>query len=207
MDRCRSWIVTGGIAISAMAIATCHANPPAALIVSANQLREVVTAYFDKKENFEPGDLIDQGDLNQILVELEHIGWKVSDADEIKKLLLPQDHIVARTFATPKGTRFMRKVAGYQLIYDRMHRTAELPGGQALVRDIVKLPNGEIYAKMDPVPGNPTLTELLPKRRNGKTPPPTNFDKPTGYIYTIDQLRKRLEESRERDMAALQVVQ
>jgi hypothetical protein len=55
---------------------------------------------------------------------------------------------------------------------------------------------------MKPVPGNPTFTELLPKQRNGKTPSARGFDKPTGYIYTVAQLRSRLEFSRQYDAQA-----
>ena len=162
----------------------------------------VITEHFSQQQDFKPTDLISQGDLQEILDELERLGWKVSDADAILKQTLPTDHVLVKTFESQKGTQFMRKVADYQLIYDRMHRTAELPGGKNLVRDIVKLPNGEIYAKMKPVPGNPTLTELLPKQRNGKTPSARDFDKPTGYIYTVAQLRSRLEVSRQYDAQA-----
>ena len=175
-------------------------DPAVKPMISADQLRQIIGEEMAKKQGFEPADLISQDDAENILNALNHYGWKVADAQDILDHLLPKDHIVVSTFKTQKGTRFMRKVDGYELIYDRLHRTAELPGGKALVRDIVKLPNGEIYAKMKPAPGNPNFTDLLPKGRNGLTPPPTNFDKPTGYIYTIAQLQQRLEASRQRDL-------
>jgi hypothetical protein len=159
-------------------------------------------SHFAAKDDYEMGDLIQQADAKEILAELEQLGWQVSDAEQILEMLLPSDHIITKTFGTPQGSQFMRKVDGYKLIYDRLHRTAELPGGKALVRDIVKLPNGEIYAKMKPVPGTPNFADLLPKGRNGRTPAARDFDKPTGYIYTAEQLAKRLEESRQRDFGA-----
>jgi hypothetical protein len=168
---------------------------------TAAQLKAVVSTHFENKQDFENGDLIGQADARDMLASLEKLGWKVSDGEKILQQMLPSDHIIAKTFASTQGRNFMRKVDGYQLIYDRLHRTAELPGGKALVRDIVKLPNGEIYAKMKPVPGNPNFTDLLPKGRNGKTPTPRDFDKPTGYIYTVGELVKRLEQSRQRDFA------
>ena len=157
--------------------------------------------HFAQRDEFKPGDLINRSDAQAVLSQLSQLGWKVSDANQILEMLLPPEHIIVQTFSTREGTRFMRKVGSYELIYDRLHRTTELPGGQALVRDIVKLPNGELYAKKNPKQGNPTFTELLPKQRNGKTPADTDFEKPTGYIYTVAQLVTRLEQSRQRDFA------
>jgi len=189
-------LLTALVGIPAIDAAAANKTPGGVFKITSAQLAGVIQAHFDAKKGYKPTDLVHQGDVQDILAKLDRLGWRVADGQEILDKTLPTDHAMVKAFDSRQGTRFMRAVADYELIYDRMHRTAELPGGKALVRDIVKLPNGEIYAKMKPVPGNPTLTELLPKQRNGKTPLTRDFDKPTGYIYTAAQLAKRFEVSR-----------
>ena len=89
----------------------------------------------------------------------------------------------------------MRRVSGYKLIYDRLDRIAHESGGQRLIRDLIKLPDGARYARWSPGRGVPGLVDFLPKNRSGKTRTVKDYTKPTGKIYTQKQLLERLEES------------
>lgn len=144
------------------------------------------------------GDLISKKDVNAILSALARNGWKVAESEDILKQTLPDNHVVVQTLRTPAGRVFMRKVANYRLIYDRLDRVSQVYGGRRLVRDLVRLPDAERYAQMKPPRGVPDLRDLLPKTRSGRPEAVKDYDKPTGRIYTVEQLTQRLRECYEK---------
>ncbi len=89
----------------------------------------------------------------------------------------------------------MRQVSSRELIYDRLDRISRESGGPQLIQDIVKLPDGERYAKPKSGHGVPDLLDLLPKKASGETRKIANYHKPSGSIYTTNDLIVRLAES------------
>jgi hypothetical protein len=88
----------------------------------------------------------------------------------------------------------MRRVSGFDLIYDRLDRVSRVSGGQRMLEAIVRLPDGQRYAKpKSQLPhGVPDFLELLPKNSSGKVRTIRDYDKPTGRLYTADDLLARL---------------
>jgi hypothetical protein len=142
--------------------------------------------------------LISRTEAEVIFQHLEAAGWKVADKNEILSTLLPAGSPLVATLRSPRGREFDAQVAGYELIYDRLDRISREPGGERLLRDLVKLPDAARYAKQVTKPGVPDLVGLLPKDRSGKTRRVEDYDKPTKKIYTLEQLEKRIRESYDR---------
>jgi len=149
------------------------------------------------------GGLISQHEVAPIFQQLQQLGWDVTDRDEILQDVLPIGDPVVTILRSPKGRKFASQVAGYKLIYDRLDRIVREPGGQRLLRDLVKLPDAARYAKQNTGVGVPNLVDFLPKTRSGKTRAVKDYEKPTGKIYTSEQLLGRLRKSHHASKAAL----
>ncbi|MBW3600971.1 MAG: hypothetical protein KY475_27360 [Planctomycetes bacterium] len=157
------------------------------------QIRALIESHFKNKSEFDRGDLITRGDAAPVLQEIEALGWKGVAQSAAAKNLLDDNEFLARELRSAPGKRFLRRASSYRLIYDRLDRISRAPGGPALIHDLIRLPDGHRYAKSDPGRGIPSLTDLLPKNRSGKTARVADLDKPTGRIYTLDDFLKQLE--------------
>jgi len=162
---------------------------------SFDMVRGIVEPHFSAQRDYRSGDIISKRDVQPLFSQLESLGWKVSDQEEILSEMLDGGSPVVQTLRTRAGRKFMRKVSGYRLIYDRLDRISREPGGRRLVADLVKLPDGERYAKMVPRRGAPGMLEFLPKSGSGKRRRITDYKKPTGRIYTAGGFLERLEKS------------
>ena len=145
-----------------------------------------------------PADLISQGDAKALMEAISELGWDIEDQDAIVALTLPDGHGLVKTLRTKRGQEFMRRVAGYKLIYDRLERITGVPGGQRMFNDLVRLPDGHRYAKQTTVGAVPDLLALLPKTGNGKKRRIRDYDQPTGNLYTMTAVLARIQESYER---------
>jgi len=149
-----------------------------------------------------PGDLISQGDVAPVFQDFERLGWAVADRKDINDKLLADSDPVVAALRSRRGVKFMRQVSGYRLIYDRLDRIARESGGTRLIQDLIKLPNAARYAKAKPPRGVPEMHEFLPKGQSGRTRKVTDYTKPTGKLYTADDLLKRLRKSYDRAVQA-----
>jgi hypothetical protein len=143
------------------------------------------------------GDILSKGDVIPVFDALEKNGWTVADRDAILKKVLDENDSLVQLLRTPAGKRFMRQVSGYRLIYDRLDRIARVSGGEIMIRDLVKLPDGEKYARFPPARVLPDLLDLLPKERSAKRRAIPDYEKPTGKIYTVKDFTAQIEKSHE----------
>ncbi|MHB8953327.1 MAG: hypothetical protein ACYC4U_10195 [Pirellulaceae bacterium] len=169
------------------------ATPP----VSMSQIQQVVTAYFGDQAKYRPGNLISQSDAGAILKKLGEIGWQPLDQDQILADALPDSHPLVSLARSKEGKKFMEKVSGFDLIYDRMDRLSNVSGGQRMLEALVRLPDGEKYAqpKKQLPNGVPDFLSLLPKNATGRVRTVKDYDKSTGRIYTEADLMRRLNRS------------
>ena len=169
---------------------TRASNRPSPAVV-----RRMVADYFSNKADYERGDLITRRDVQAILKQLRQRGIVPKDAKEILEAALPESHFLVELSRSTRGRRFLRKTKNEELIYDRLDRIAGVPNGQRMLRDLVKLPDAHRYAPMRPARGTPSMLDLLPKRGSSRTRTIRDYSKPTGRIYTEDDLVKRLGDS------------
>lgn len=160
-----------------------------------NEVLKAVKSNFDGRKLAGRHDLIARGDVVPLFDVLAKLGWKVEDRDRILDELLPDSHFLVQQLRSQPGQRFMKKVASESLIYDRLDRVSQERGGQALIHDLIRLPDGDRYARQNPGQAVPNLLDLLPKDASGRTRQIRNYWKPTGKIYVRDQFVKRLDAS------------
>jgi hypothetical protein len=165
--------------------------------LSVQEVQQLVADYFSRQVDYRPGDVITQSDVAAVLKNLAAAGWQPPDHQQILASTLSDDNAVASVLRTKRGRRFMRKVSGYESIYDRMDRLSRVSGGQRTIDAIVRLPDGEKYAqpKKKTPNGVPDFLDLLPKNMSGKVRSIKDYDKPTGRIYTEADLIGRLSRS------------
>jgi hypothetical protein len=157
-------------------------------------VQQCVEDYFQKDRDRRKEDLVTRGQVAEVLKQLQQLGWKVPQQQQLIEKVLDDQHVLVRTFRTPAGRRFLSKVADRELIYDRLDRISEVSGGPELIRDVVKLPDGERYAKPQSGGGVPDLLDLLPKNASGRTRRIADYDRPTGHLYTVSDLVAYLAE-------------
>lgn len=160
-----------------------------------SQVTQIAVAELAQRKGYQAGDLLTFDDIEGVLVALAVSGWQPRDQQRILEDTLADSDALAQILRTEHGTRFMRKVSQDSLIFDRMDRVCRVSGGQRMLRDISRLPDGEKLAKLHRPHGTPGFLDLLPKNASGKVRSIRNYDKPTGRIYTQEQLLRRLQES------------
>ncbi len=173
---------------------TSLAQPPSAVRPPAwSRVKECVETHLVSLGLVEGNALVTRGDIMPVLKQLELQGWHGLTGSELVERLMDDGEFLARELRSSPGRAFLKRLGDDRLIYDRLDRVARMPGGQALIHDLIRLPDGHRYAKRNPPRGVPSLTELLPKGASGKTPRVPDLDKPTGRIYTVEQLWQSLE--------------
>lgn len=158
-------------------------------------IQAIVEQHFAAQRQFRSGDIICQSDVLSLFPRFEAAGWKVEDRDALIKKMLPASDPLIGILRSANGVKFMGEVSNEKLIYDRLDRIAQEPGGQRLLTDLVKLPNAARYAKMKTEPGVPDLEDFLPKGRSGKARHVKDYDKPSEKVYTVDDFKKALQKS------------
>lgn len=161
------------------------------------EILALIDHHFAAQPQLRDGDIISQREVRPLFSTLDAAGWKVADRDDLLKKLLPPNSTLIRILRSPNGTKFMRQVSGNKLIFDRLDRISQEPGGQRLLTDLVKLPDAARYAKQTTQPGVPDLIDFLPKYRSGKTRRVNDYGKPTKKIYTVADFNKAIKQSYE----------
>jgi hypothetical protein len=189
------WLLVFSLATMPHTVAADKPAPDATPApLSAPQVQRIVADCFGQQAHYQPGDIITQTDVAAVLKQLAAAGWQPPDGQQILADTLPEDNAVVSMLRTEKGRRFMRKVSGFDSIYDRMDRVSQVSGGQRTLDAIVRLPDGEKYAlpKKQTPHGVPDFLDLLPKNASGKVRSIKDYQKPTGRIYTQADLVERL---------------
>lgn len=136
---------------------------------------------------------ISQSQVADLLNGFEQAGWSVSDADELINRVLPDDHILVRELHTAQGKKFLGALTGDRTLFDRMDRVSREAGGEQLIHDLLRLPDGARLARLKPTRGAPDLVDLLPKNASGKRRQVKDYHLPTGRFYTAEALIEELE--------------
>ncbi len=183
---------------AAAAMAACSggfglaAEPETHSMPALSAVRRTVRQHFAKLPDFERGDLVTSDQVEPVLSQLESLGWTVADRQPIlSQVPAPGEFLAAQLRGSERGVVFMREVGGMPLAYDRLDRLARLPHGKQTVSDLIQKPGGtEMIRYMTASKGGRELGRMLAHAPKGR-----DFNRPTGRIYTVDQLLARLEES------------
>lgn len=151
----------------------------------------VIDAYFAQIRGHHAGCLITQSQVEPLWKVLAKIQWNIpeADRDDLMSLIPTEKEFLVRQLYTANGRKFMRKVAvKYPEIYDRLDSLSRTNGGgKPAVSGLIAAPDAELTVKyMFSKDGKRSWAAMLPER--GK------FDKPTGRIYTAEELKIRLQQ-------------
>jgi len=141
------------------------------------------------KEDINPGELLSQGNVAEVLAQLKKRGWKVRDEKQIVSSALPDDAYLVKRLARPDAHKFKQQVAQLPGGYDRLDRMSRMSQGRSTVDALVRGPDGyKMIEYMTTSRGGRNLGNSLAQTPRGK-----DFNKPTGRIYTTSQLVARLK--------------
>lgn len=156
-----------------------------------SEVREIVWRHFALLADYRPGDIIARSEVEPLFLQLQLIGWKVTNRKGILRKVPADNDFLIRKLVTPHGRKFMRRIANYPNAYDRLDRLSWLPHGRQTIHDMIHKPGGDEMIKyLTTAPGGTELGKMLSKAPKGK-----GFNKPTGRIYTVNMLWERLKKS------------
>jgi hypothetical protein len=167
--------------------ATASAMPPAK--PDFDKVSQTVIGYFQSQPDHQRGDLISQRDVKAALVQVSAIGWDVPGQEKIVNRVLADSSFLIRQLSTPDGRKFMRKLSGQPGTYTRLDRLSTISNGQDTIRTLIRDPGGQdLIIYMATTSGGKTLGKMMAGAQNG-----VDLNKPTGRIYTADQLIEELK--------------
>lgn len=162
--------------------------------LSLDQVKQVVAEHFQALPDYRPGDIITQSEVEAVLKRLATYGFRPADSQEIIADSLPDSSSLVTLLRSSRGRKYMSKVKGYTLIYDRLDRVSRVSDGVTTLDMLIRLPNGEKFShlKSQLPKGVPDILDLMPKKGNGLVRSIKDYGKPTGRIYNEAGLVKRL---------------
>lgn len=186
-----------GFALGAMPSLCLAAKKPRPM-PTVEKVEEHTRRYLSGLEDYKPGDMLAQSQVEPLFAVLNQMGWNVSDQKKVLREISDDRDFLFQQFQSDRGRKFMRAIAKTPLAYDRLHRLCWTVGGGQAVKDIIRLPNGpEIVETLAGTSRGKDIGSRLSKAAKG-----ADFNKPTGVIYSEDQLVERLKATYARDLAA-----
>jgi hypothetical protein len=164
--------------------------PPAAAfdLPEFAEVEAAVSNGLAREKDLGPSDVVSRSQVRKLLDAVERLGWTLDDRREIESRVLDDGAFLIAKFRTPGGKKFMRKIASLPLAYDRIDRLAQLPQGRSTVERLIKGPDGhKLLQYMAEEQGGRELAKMLSQDGRG------NFNKPTGKLYTAEQLLAELK--------------
>jgi hypothetical protein len=170
---------------------TPTAAPSAATPPPFAKIEQVVQQYVKGQPDFRMTDLLTRDQAEAILAKVEKAGLPLRDRKQILERVPAKDEFFVRELSTPDGRRFVRAIANLPQGFDRVDRLCRMPVGEQTVHDLVKGPGGEkMIEYMTKAQGGVAMGQML-----SDTPQGTDFNTPTGRIYTPAQLLEQLKKS------------
>jgi len=162
------------------------ATPSAGDLPEFKAIDSALKKHFASQPDFLPSDLLFQSQLGLALDAVGEAGWELADADRkaIVDRGLANDSFLAKELSAPAGRLFMRRIARHPGTYSRLDRLSTIAGGHQLIRDLIRQKDGDkLIEYMATTPGGQNMGRMAANTRHG-----VNLNKPTGRIYTADDL-------------------
>ncbi len=154
-----------------------------------DQVATTVTNYLRSQPNYQDGDLVSQKQVAAALDAVADLGWKVPDRDQIEQRALADGSFLATQLSTPAGRKFMRKIASKPGAYQRLDQLSTISRGERTVRDLVQKKGGDEFIEyLATTSSGRNFGRMMARTKNG-----VDLNKPTGRIYTANDLLKALK--------------
>jgi hypothetical protein len=169
------------------AVSEVPAQPP--LQLDFRTIHNALVGHFASLDNYQPGDLLCQSQIEAGLDSVRNAGWEVKQAPRIVALGLADNSFLVRELSTARGRTFMRKIARYPGAYARLDRLSSVSRGESLVRDLIRQRDGDkLIEYLATTKGGHHLGGMLAGAQQG-----ADLNKPTGRIYTAEDLLAELK--------------
>lgn len=156
---------------------------------SFEAVKRTVEATFQTFPDYKPGRLIVQSEVKKAFGEVKKRGWNIPDQKKLMERVVPDGAWLATTLYSRRGRRFMDQISGLPEGYDRVDRLSRIPRGKQTIRDLLKNPGGYTLIKyMTTTPYGRNMGRMLSRDPGG-----AGFNRPTGRIYTVEQLLDELK--------------
>jgi hypothetical protein len=157
---------------------------------------QILKQHFGSLPDYQPGDLVTQSQIAEVLGKLHDVGCHVPDAERITKLALPDDSFLPKELATPAGRTFMRKISRHPGAYSQVDRLSSIARGQRIVRDLIRQRGGDEFVEyLTTTKGGHKLGDMLAGAQQG-----VDLNKPTGRIYTASDFALELRREFDRQI-------
>jgi hypothetical protein len=154
-------------------------------------IQRTVDAFFATLPDYRAGDIISRSQIEKAIGAVEGAHGKVKGADAIVEKGLADNSFLIRELSSTTGKKFMRKVGRHVGAYARLDRLSSISGGQKVVRDLIRQPGGdELLTYMTTTKGGHKLGRQMAGVQRG-----ADLNKPTGRIYTAEELIAEFERS------------
>jgi len=172
------------VAMSIGSSARAQQPPPDFITVS-----QLVQQHFSTFADYQAGDVISRSHVDAVMDGLRDIGWEVPNRAAITQLVLPDNSFLISEFSTPAGKKFMRRLANQSGAYSRLDRLTSIARGKTIVRDLIRGKDGaKLIEYLATTKSGRNLGRMLGSAKAG-----VDLNKPTGRIYTADDLLAVLE--------------
>jgi hypothetical protein len=152
---------------------------------------KVVEEFFVSQPDYQRDDLITRSQIEKVVAKLVSDGVKISDPGSIAKRGLADDSFLVRELSTPSGKRFMRKISTRSGGYSHLDRLSTSPRGESIVRDLMRTKDGDkMIEYLATTKGGKNMGSMMAQARGG-----VDLNKPTGRIYTADDLMAALNDA------------
>jgi hypothetical protein len=162
---------------------------------SFDRVVAALNEYFASLKGYQPNDLLNQSRVEQALAHVTDVtGWEIPDREATVERALADNSFIASQLSTPGGRRFMRSIARHAGSYSRLDRLSTISGGQQLIKKLIGMKDGsDLIEYLSTTSGGRRLGAMMAGVEQG-----VNLNKPTGRIYTADDLLAALKESYEK---------
>ena len=185
IDRLRCTLLLGFMATSCCAFFSAAEDSDPEQISMAKFKRTV--AEFVAKHKVPTNEIISRRDVLPLVAVLESEGM-ILDRKKLMEVIPADQSALVQLLRTENGRKFIGQTSNNKLMFDRLERISNEPGGKRLLSDIMKLPDAARYAKIDTGRGVPDLIDVLPKSGSSKTRRVKDYKKPTGRLYTFNDV-------------------
>jgi hypothetical protein len=167
-----------------------RAKPAKKPLPAWQSVERACTAYFQRQEGYQRNDLVWRSRVEPLFDELARLGWSVDDRASLLAKLPGENDTMVVALRSPDGQKLMRKIATVPLAFDRLDRMARLERGARRVQDLVNTPKAEQVFRAFNTTGGAELARRMTSAPGGR-----DFERPTGRIYTAEQLLAALKKS------------
>ena len=152
------------------------------------RIETAVERHFAGLDYYRPGDLISRSDVADALDYVGDVGWDVPDRAELEGRVLADNAFIVQKLRTKEGLKFMSQIASLPGGFDRLDRLSAMSGGRKLIHTLIHDRGGaELIEYLSTTKGGTNLGRTLAGTKKG-----SNLNKPTGRIYTVEDLVEAL---------------